>query len=46
MDSALGAYRGDRRAYRLLVRTPESKRQLGRPRMRWEDNIKMDVENI
>jgi hypothetical protein len=31
-----------RNAYRILVRTPEGKRLLGRPRNRWEDNIKMD----
>jgi hypothetical protein len=30
MDTALGAYREERRAYRLLVRTSESKRPLGR----------------
>jgi hypothetical protein len=29
--------------YRVLVRKPEGKRQLGRPRRRWEDNIKMEV---
>jgi hypothetical protein len=33
---------GERRgAYRVLVRKPEGRRQLGRPRRRWEDNIKM-----
>jgi len=32
---------GDRRGiYRVLVRKPEGKRPLGRPRRRWEDNIK------
>ena len=30
-----------RNAYRVLVGRPESKRPLGRPRRRWEDNIKM-----
>jgi hypothetical protein len=35
---------GERRgAYRALVGNPEGRRQLGRPRQRWEDNIKMDV---
>ena len=29
--------------YRVLVGKPEGKRPLGRPRRRWEDNIKMDV---
>ena len=34
---------GERRdAYRVLVKIPEGKRQLERPRPRWEDNIKMD----
>jgi hypothetical protein len=32
-----------RDAYRVLVGRPESKRPLGRPRCRWEDNIKMDL---
>jgi hypothetical protein len=30
-----------RNAYRLLVRTSEGRRQLGRPRHRWVDNIRM-----
>lgn len=41
--TVLGVYRGERRAYRLLVRTPESKRPLGRPRFRCKDNIKTDL---
>jgi hypothetical protein len=32
--------------YRDLVGRPEGKRPLGRPRRRWEDNIKMDLEEI
>jgi hypothetical protein len=32
-----------RNSYRILVGKPEEKRQLGRPRRRWEDNIKMDL---
>jgi hypothetical protein len=32
-----------RGVYRVLVRRPERKRQLGRPRRMWEDNIKMDL---
>ena len=32
-----------RNAYRVLVGKPEVKRPLGRPRRRWEDNIKMDL---
>jgi hypothetical protein len=30
-------------AYRILVRKPDGKRPLGRPRRRWVDNIKMDL---
>jgi hypothetical protein len=38
---------GDRRgAYRALMRKPEGRRPLGRPRHRWEDNIKMDLEEV
>ena len=34
---------GERRdVYRVLVGKPEGKRPLGRPKRRWEDNIKMD----
>jgi hypothetical protein len=38
---------GERRdAYRVLVRKPEGRRPLGRPRRRWEDNIKMDFRDV
>jgi hypothetical protein len=38
---------GDRRgAYRVLVGRPEGKRPLGRLRRRWEDNIKMDLQEV
>jgi hypothetical protein len=33
-----------RGVYRVLVGKPEGKRSLGRPRRRWEDNIKMDLQ--
>jgi hypothetical protein len=33
-------------ACRVLVRRPEGKRPLGRPRRKWEDNIKMDLREI
>ncbi|KAJ4438708.1 hypothetical protein ANN_14655 [Periplaneta americana] len=33
-------------AYRVLVGRPEGKRPLGRPRHRWEDNIKMDLREV
>jgi hypothetical protein len=35
-----------RKVYRLLIRKPEGKRPLGRPRRRWIDNIKMDLLEI
>jgi hypothetical protein len=38
---------GERRgAYRALVGKPEGRRPLGRPRRRWEDNIKMDLGEV
>jgi hypothetical protein len=38
---------GERRgAYRDLVGKPEGRRPLGRPRRRWEDNIKMDLREV
>jgi hypothetical protein len=35
-----------RDVYRVLVGRPKGKRSLGRPRRRWEDNIKMDLREI
>ncbi|KAJ4434296.1 hypothetical protein ANN_22848 [Periplaneta americana] len=35
-----------RNAYRVLIGRPEGKRPLGRPRRRWEDNIKMDLREV
>jgi hypothetical protein len=32
--------------YRVLVWKPEGKRALERPRLRWEDNIKMDIQEV
>ena len=38
---------GERRVvYRLMVEKPEGKRPLGRPRCRWEDNIKIDLQEV
>jgi len=38
---------GERRGvYRVLVGKPGGKRPLGRPRCRWEDNIKMDLQEV
>jgi hypothetical protein len=39
----MGEVRG---AYNILVGRPEGRRPLGRPRRRWEDNIKMDLGKI
>jgi hypothetical protein len=39
----MGETRG---AYRALVGKPEGRRPLGRPRHRWEDNIKMDLREV
>jgi hypothetical protein len=39
----LGEERG---VYRLLVGKPEGKRPLGRPRRRWEENIRMDLLEV
>ena len=41
------AHMGEERGvHRVLVGKPEEKRQLGRPRRRWEDNIKMDRQEV
>jgi hypothetical protein len=37
---------GKRKAYRIFVGKPEGKRPLGRPRRRWENNIKVDLREI
>jgi hypothetical protein len=39
----MGESRG---VYRVLVRKPEGKRPLGRPRRRWEDDIKMYLQEV
>jgi hypothetical protein len=36
----------DRGVHGVLVGKPEGKRPLGRPRRRWEDNIKMDLQEV
>jgi hypothetical protein len=38
---------GDLRVvYRILVGKPEEKRQPGRPRRRWDDNIEMNLQDV
>jgi hypothetical protein len=41
--ACMGDVRG---AYNILVGRPEGRRPLGRPRHRWEDNIKIDIREI
>ena len=41
--ASLGERRG---TYRVLVGRPEGKRPFGRPRRRWEDNIKMGLQDL
>jgi hypothetical protein len=36
----------ERKVYRVLVRKPEGKTPLGRPRRRWEDGIRMNLREI
>ena len=41
------AYMGERRGeFRVLVGKPEGKRRVGRPSCRWEDNIKMYLQEV
>jgi len=46
MGGACSAYGGRRGLYRVLIEKPEGKRPLGRPRHSWEDNIKMDLQEV
>jgi hypothetical protein len=45
-DFWCGHPRESRDVYKILAARPEGKRPLERPRHRWEDNIKMGLENI
>jgi hypothetical protein len=46
MGGACNTYGERTGAYRILVGRPEEKRPLGRPRLRWDDNIKMDLQEV
>ena len=46
MGGACSAYGERRGVYRVLVGKPEGKRPIGRPRRRWDDNIKMDLQEV
>jgi hypothetical protein len=39
-------YEEGRGVYRVLVGEPEGKRPLGRPRRRWEDNVRMNLQEV
>jgi hypothetical protein len=40
------SFGGGERSAQVLVGKPEGKRPLGRPRHRWEENIKMDLQEV
>jgi hypothetical protein len=44
MGCACGAYGCEEGVYRVLMEKPEGKRPLGRPRRRWVDNIRTDLQ--
>ena len=46
MGRACGAYRREEGAYRILVRKPEGKRPLWRPKPRWVSNILMNLQEM
>jgi len=46
MGGACGAYGEGRGVHRVLVGKSEGKRPLGRPRHKWENNIKMDLWEV
>jgi len=43
MGQACGAYEG---VYRVLVGKPEGNRPMGRPRPKWVDNIRLDLQEV
>ena len=46
MGGAHSTYGGEENIYIILVKKPERKRRLGRPRCRWENNLKLDLKVI
>jgi len=46
MGRICDTYRGRKGAYKVLVGGPEGKRPFGRPRHKWEDNIKMGLQEL
>ena len=46
MGGACSVYGEKRGMYSVLMRKPEGRRTLGRPRRRWEDNIKIELQEV
>jgi hypothetical protein len=46
MGGAWSTYGEGTGVYRVLVGKPEGKTPLGRPRRRWEDNVRMDLQEV
>ena len=46
MGGACSGIGGGRGVYRVLMGKPGERRPLGRPRLRWEDNIRMDLQEV
>jgi hypothetical protein len=46
MGGTCSAYAERRDVHRIMLGKPERKRSCGRPRCRWEDNIKMDLQEV
>jgi hypothetical protein len=46
MGGACSKYGDSRGVYRVLVGKPEGKRELGRPRRRWDNNINMALQEV
>jgi hypothetical protein len=46
MGRAFGVYGEDRVCHRVLVGRSKGKRPLGKPRRKWEDNIKMELQDV
>jgi hypothetical protein len=46
VGGSCSTYGNSRGVYRVLVKKTMGKRQLGRPKVRWDDNIKMDLQEV
>jgi hypothetical protein len=46
MGGACGTYQGQEKCIEVLVGRPHGKRPIGRPKRRWEDNIKMGLQEV